>query len=116
MNKANKIDARYSVAQPIQRNWEGYLCSLNKQQFSGIVRKGHYLCIFRELSTRIVQQNPWVVLLFNGKIQCSSQSAPLGESRKRSRDGPCQKRSRAIMAPSFFDCLGLIWSLLLQLQ
>ena len=24
MNKANKIDARYSVAQAIQRNWQGY--------------------------------------------------------------------------------------------
>ena len=48
--------------------------------------------------------------------QCSSQSAPLRESRKRSRDGPHQKRSRAIMALSFFNCLGLKWSLLLQLQ
>ena len=65
MNKANKIDARYSVAQPIQRNWEGYLCSLNKQQFSGIVRKGHYLSIFKELSTRMVQQNAWVVYIFS---------------------------------------------------
>ena len=43
MNKANKIDARYSVSQVIQRNWQGYLHSLNKQQFFGIVRKGHYL-------------------------------------------------------------------------
>ena len=25
MNKANKIDARYSVGQAIQRNWQGYL-------------------------------------------------------------------------------------------
>ena len=57
MNKANKIDARYSVAQAIQRNWQGYLRSLNKQQFFGIVRKGHYLSIFRELSTTMVQQN-----------------------------------------------------------
>ena len=39
MNKANKIDARYSVAQAIQRNWQQYLRSLNKQQFFGIVRK-----------------------------------------------------------------------------
>ena len=68
MNKANKIDARYSVAQAIQRNWQGYLRSLNKQQFFGIVRKGHYLSIFKELSTRMVQQNAWVVLLFNGKV------------------------------------------------
>ena len=60
MNKANKIDARYSVAQAIQRNWQGYLRSLNKQQFFGIVRKGHYLSIFKELSTRMVQQNAWV--------------------------------------------------------
>ena len=37
MNKANKIDARYSVAQAKQRNWQGYLRSLNKQQFFGIV-------------------------------------------------------------------------------
>ena len=57
MNKANKIDARYGVAQAIQRNWQGYLRSLNKQQFFGIVRKGHYLSIFRELSTTMVQQN-----------------------------------------------------------
>ena len=49
MNKANKIDARYSVAQAIQRNWQGYLRSLNKQQFFGIVRKGHYLSIYKEL-------------------------------------------------------------------
>ena len=69
MNKANKIDARYSVAQAIQRNWQGYLRSLNKQQFFGIVRKGHYLSIFKELSTRMVQQNVWVVLLFNGKVR-----------------------------------------------
>ena len=46
MNKANKIDARYSVAQAIQRNWQGYLRSLNKQQFFGIVRKGHTLIVY----------------------------------------------------------------------
>ena len=68
MNKANKIDARYSVAQAIQRNWQEYLRTLNKQKFFGIVRKGHYLSIFKELSTRMVQQNAWVVLLFNGKV------------------------------------------------
>ena len=62
MNKANRIDARYTVVQAIQRNWQGYLRSLNKQQFFGIVRKGHYLSIFKELSTRMVQQNAWVVL------------------------------------------------------
>ena len=39
--------------------------------------------------------------------QCSSQSAPLRESRERSRDGPQQKRSRAIMALSFFNSQGL---------
>ena len=44
MNKANKIDARCSVAQAIQRNWRGYLRSLNEQQFFGIVRKGN--CLF----------------------------------------------------------------------
>ena len=48
--------------------------------------------------------------------QCSSQSAPLRESRKRSRDGPHQKRSRAIMALSFYNSVGLKVSLLLQLQ
>ena len=48
--------------------------------------------------------------------QCSSQSVPLLESRKRSRDGPHQKHSRAIMALSFFNSLGLKMSLLLQLQ
>ena len=68
MNKANRIDARYTVVQAIQRNWQGYRRSLNKQQFLGIVRKGHYLSIFKELSTRMVQQNAWVVLLFNGKV------------------------------------------------
>ena len=67
MNKANKIDARYSVAQAIQRNWQGYLCSLNKQQFFGIVRKGHYLSIFKELSTRMVQQNASSVIAFQWK-------------------------------------------------
>ena len=65
MNKANKIDARYSVAQAIQRNWQGYLRSLNKQQFFGIVRKGHTLSIFIELSSRMVQKSAWVVLLFS---------------------------------------------------
>ena len=35
-------------------------------------------------------------------IQCSSQSAPLRESRKRSRNGPHQKRSRAIYGPFLF--------------
>ena len=68
MNKANKIDARYSVAQAIQRNWQGYLRSLNKQQFFGIVRKGRYLSILKELTTRMVQQNFSAVLLFNGKV------------------------------------------------
>ena len=68
MNKANRIDARYTVVQAIQRNWQRYLHSLNIQQFFGIVRKRHYLSIFKELSTRMVQQNAWVVLLFNGKV------------------------------------------------
>ena len=68
MNKANRIDARYTVVQAIQRNWQGHLRSLNKQQFFGIVRKGHYLFTFKELTTRMVQQNVWVVLLFNGKV------------------------------------------------
>ena len=49
-------------------------------------------------------------------MQCSSQSAPLRESRKRSTDGPHQKGSRAIVALSFFNSLGLKMSLLLQLQ
>ena len=42
-------------AQALQRNWQGYLRSLNKQQFFGIVGKGHYLSIFKELPTRMVQ-------------------------------------------------------------
>ena len=63
MNKEHKIDTRYSVAQAMQRNWQGCLRSLSKQQFFGIVRKGHYLSFFKELSTRMVQQNAWVVLL-----------------------------------------------------
>ena len=58
------LQCRYSVAQAIQRN----KCILNKQQFFGIFRKGHYSSIFKELSTRMVQQNAWVVLLFNGKV------------------------------------------------
>ena len=62
------LQCRYSVAQAIQRNWQAYLCILNKQQFFGIFRKGHYSSIFKELSTRMVQQNAWVVLLFNGKV------------------------------------------------
>ena len=68
MNKANRIDARYTVVQAIQRNWQEHLHSLNKQQFFGIVRKGHYLSIFKELTTRMVQQNVWAVLLSNGKV------------------------------------------------
>ena len=52
----------------IQRNWHAYLCSLNKQKFFGIVRKGHYLSVFKEIGTRMVQQNAWVVLLFNAKV------------------------------------------------
>ena len=62
------LQCRYSVAQVIQRNWQAYLCILNKQKFFGIFRKGHYSSIFKELSTRMVQQNAWVVLLFNGKV------------------------------------------------
>ena len=52
----------------IQRKWQGYLCSLNKQQFFGIVRKGHYVYISKEFSARMVRQNAWVVLLFNEKV------------------------------------------------
>ena len=48
--------------------------------------------------------------------QCYSQNAPLGESRKRSRDGPQQKSSRAIMALSSFNSPGFKMSLLLRLQ
>ena len=39
----------------IQRKWQGYLCSLNKQQFFGIVRKGHYVYISKEFSARMVR-------------------------------------------------------------
>ena len=38
--------------------------------------------------------------------QCSSKSVPLRESRKRSREGPHQKRSRAIMALCFVNSVG----------
>ena len=41
----------------------------NPTQFFGIVRKGHYLYIFKELTTIMVQQNVWAVLLFNGKVE-----------------------------------------------
>ena len=79
MNKANKINARYSqIQQAIQRNWQGYLRRLNKQQEEPLLLlsitvlwdcpKGHYLYIFKQFSTRMVQQNAWVVLLFNGKV------------------------------------------------
>ena len=46
MNKENKIDARYSVAQAIQRNWQGYLRSLNKQQFFRTARKAKTLIVY----------------------------------------------------------------------
>ena len=49
MNKANRIDARYTVVQAIQRNWQEHLHSLNKQQFFGIVRKGHYMTFSKSL-------------------------------------------------------------------
>ena len=49
MNKANKIDARYSVAQAIQKSWQGYLHSLNKQQFFGIARKRTLLVYFQRV-------------------------------------------------------------------
>jgi len=54
----------------IQRKWQGYLCSLNKQQFFGIVRKGHYVRVYisKEFSARMVRQNAWVILLFNEKV------------------------------------------------
>ena len=93
MNKANKIDARYSVAQPIQRNWRGYLRSLNKQRLFGIVRKRHYLSIFKELSTRMVQQNAWVVLLFNGKAGDSNIYSMIWvtNSYGESWDSSCEK-------------------------
>ena len=42
--------------------------------------------------------------------QCSSQSAPLRESHKKLRDGPQQKRSRAIMALSFTFLIPGAWS------
>ena len=93
MNKAKKIEVRYIVAQAIQRNWQGYLHSLNKPQFIGIVRKGHYLSVFKELSTRMVQQNAWVVLLFNGKVgDVNTYSVILAtNSYGESWDSSCEK-------------------------
>ena len=66
------LQCRCSVAQAIQRNWQAYLCSLNKQQFFGIVRKGHYSSIFKELSTRMVLGS-WLFTCnkLNVKISCS---------------------------------------------
>ena len=66
------LQCRCSVAQAIQRNWQAYLCSLNKQQFLGIVRKGHYSSIFKELSTRMVLGS-WLFTCnkLNVKISCS---------------------------------------------
>ena len=52
----------------IQRKWQRYLCSLNKQQFFGIVRKEHYVNISKEFTARMVRQNAWEVLLFNEKV------------------------------------------------
>ena len=87
------LQCRYSVAQVIQRNWQAYLCSLNKQQFFGIFRKGHYSSIFKELSTRMVQQNAWVVLLFNGKVgDVNTYSVILAtNSYGESWDSSCEK-------------------------
>ena len=89
----NRIGARYTVVQAIQRNGQGYRRSLNKQQFLGIVRKGDYLSIFKELTTRMVQQNPWVVLLFNGKVgDVNIYSVILvTNSYRESSDSSCEK-------------------------
>ena len=58
------------------------------------------------LSVVAVVKHPKKLAVVN-LMQCSSQSAPLHESRKRLRDGPQQKRSRAIMVLSFFNSQGL---------
>ena len=46
MNKANRIDARYIVVQAIQRNWQGYLRSLNKQVSSLGLSEKDITCLF----------------------------------------------------------------------
>ena len=47
MNKANKTDARHTVVQAIQRNWQGYQRSLNKQQSFGIkLSEKDITCLF----------------------------------------------------------------------
>ena len=75
------LQCRYSVAQAIQRNWQAYLCILNKQQFFGIFRKGHYSSIFKELSTRMVQQ---MVFEYNSVILVKN-------SYDESWDSSCEK-------------------------
>ena len=94
MNKANKINATVdTVQQAIQRNWQRNLHNLNKQQFFGIVRKGHQLYIFKEFNTIMVQQNAWVVLLFNGKVgDVNIYSVILvTNSYGESQDSSCEK-------------------------
>ena len=67
--------------------------NLNKQQFFGIVGKGHYLSIFKELSIRMVQQNAWVVLLFNGKAEDANiySVVLVTNSHGESWDSSCEK-------------------------
>ena len=67
-----------------------------------------------DLNWSVIQAIPTIpTILVN---QRSSQSAPLREFRKRLRDGPQQKSSRAIMALSLFNSPDFKMSLLLQLQ
>ena len=87
----------------------------------GMLTISDFINILRHYYKSPLVRSCFLQILFDMKEnirmkQCSSQSAPLCESRKRSRDGPHQKRSRAILALSFFNCPGSKWSLLLQLQ
>ena len=84
-----------------------------------LTRKWRQKCSLLQVNTPLTEKTwarGWVVFVVKTNMQCSSQGVPLRESRKRSRDGPHQKHSRAIMALSFFNSLVLKMSLLLQLQ
>ena len=81
-----------------------------------ILRKSPFVGALLDKTSNIRVYKKLVIFYPCLVTQCSSQSAPLRESRKRSRDGPQQKRLRAIMALSFFNSLGLKMLLLLELQ
>ena len=81
-----------------------------------ILRESPFVGVLLDETSDIRVYKKLVILYPSLVTQCSSHSAPLRESRKRSRDGPQEKRLRAIMALSFFNSLGLTMLLLLELQ